>query len=84
MPLNIRSEAVNALAEMLAARKRVNKTEAVKLALENELRRLDDATPLRERLKSLQQRVLARPATGREADKAFFDDRRKDYKYVLK
>ena len=74
MPLNIRSEEVNQLAEKLAARKHVNKTEAVKLALENELRRLDDTLPLRERLRPLQERVLARPATGLEADKALYDD----------
>ena len=74
MPLNIRNEEVNQLAEKLAARKHVNKTEAVKLALENELHRLDEALPLRERLRPLQQRVLARPATGLLADKAFHDD----------
>ena len=74
MPLNIRSEDVNRLAEKLAVRRQVNKTEAVKVALENELRRLDEAIPLRERLRRLQDRVLARPATGQEADKAFYDD----------
>jgi antitoxin VapB len=73
MPLNIRSEDVNRLAEQLAARRHVNKTEAVKLALENELRRLDQAVPLRERLRPLQTRIQARPATGQEADKAFYD-----------
>ncbi len=73
MPLNIRSEEVNQLAEKLAARKGINKTEAVKLALENELRRIEEAQPLRERLRPLQDRVLARPATGLAADKAFFD-----------
>jgi antitoxin VapB len=74
MPLNIRSEEVNQLAEKLAARKKINKTEAVKLALENELRRIDEALPLRERLRPLQERILARPPTGLEADKAFYDD----------
>jgi antitoxin VapB len=73
MPLNIRNEKVNQLAKKLAARKHVNKTEAVKLALENELRRLDEEPPLSERLRPLQERVLARPATGLEADKAFYD-----------
>jgi len=73
VPLNIRSEEVNRLAERLAARKRVTKTHAVKLALENELRRLDEALPLKERLRPLQDRVLARPATGLDADKAFYD-----------
>jgi antitoxin VapB len=74
MPLNIRSEAVNQLAEMLAARMATSKTDAVARALRNELQRLDDAVPLRERLRPVQDRVLSRPATGREADKAFFDE----------
>jgi len=74
VPLNIRNETVNQLAKRLAARKHLTKTEAVRMALENELRRLDEARPLRERLRPLQKRVLARPATGLEADKAFFDE----------
>jgi len=73
MPLNIRSEAVNQLAERLATRTRVTKTEAVRMALEHELRRLDEAVPLRERLRPLQERILRRPTTGLEADKAFYD-----------
>jgi antitoxin VapB len=73
MPLNIRNEEVNALAGELAARKHISKTDAVKLALQNELRREDEALPLRERLRPLQQRVKALPATGLEADKPFFD-----------
>jgi antitoxin VapB len=74
VPLNIRSEAVNQLAEALASRTATNKTEAVARALRNELQRLDDATPLRVRLHPIQQRVLSRPATGLDADKAFYDD----------
>jgi antitoxin VapB len=73
MPLNIRNEEVNRLAEKLAVRMQMNKTAAVKLALERELRRLDQVLPLRERVRPLQDRVMARPATGREADKAFYD-----------
>jgi antitoxin VapB len=74
MPLNIRSEIVNQLADRLASRKGMSKTEAVKVALENELRRLEEAAPLRERLRPLQERVLHRPATGLNADKAFYDE----------
>ncbi len=74
MPLHIRSEVVNRLAERLAVRQQVTKTEAVRVALENELRRLDEAVPLRARLRPLQDRVSRRPATGLEADKAFFDE----------
>jgi len=74
MPLNIRNEQVNQLAERLAAQKRVNKTEAVRIALENELRRTNEAVPLWERLKPLRERVAAYPDSGLAADKAFFDD----------
>jgi len=74
MPLYIRNEAVNQLANKLAMRKNLNKTEAVRVALENELRRVAKAQPLRERLRPLQDRVLARPETGRQAEKAFYDD----------
>lgn len=74
MPLNIRSEAVNQLADTLAERLRVNKTDAVKRALENELRRLEQAEPLRERLRPLQDRVLARPVNGQAAGRAAAND----------
>lgn len=74
MPLNIRSDAVNDLAEALAARTGSNKTDAVARALRNELQRLDDAVPLRERLRPIQARVVSRPATGLDADKAFYDE----------
>jgi len=58
----------------LAARVHCSKTDAVKVALQNELRRLDEARPLRDRLRPLQKRVMARPATGLRADKTFYDD----------
>jgi antitoxin VapB len=74
MPLHIRNEVVNQLAERLAAGRQMSKTDAVRVALENELRRLGEAEPLRDRLRSLQQRVLNRPVTGQEADKAFYDE----------
>jgi antitoxin VapB len=72
--LNIRSDEVNRLAEALAGRLRLTKTEAVKLALENELHRLDHGVPLRDRVRSIQERIQKRPATGLPADKSFYDD----------
>ncbi len=74
MPLNIRSDEVNRLAEAVAARLRSNKTEAVRRALAHELERLDQAVPLRDRLRPIQDRIRARPATGLAADKAFYDE----------
>jgi antitoxin VapB len=73
MPLNIRNEEVNRLAEKLAATTHTNKTEAVKLALRNELERVKKAVPLRERIRPLQKKIASWPSTGLEADKAFYD-----------
>lgn len=73
MPLNIRDESVNQLADKLATKLRINKTEAVRHALTETLNQIERAKPLRERLAPLQERVLSRPATGLQADKAFFD-----------
>ncbi len=74
MPLNIRNECGNQLAKSLASRLRLTKTEAVRVALENELHRLDRSMPLRERLRPLQERIQKRPSTGLKADKEFFDE----------
>ena len=72
--LQIRSEYVSGLAAKLAALKQLTKTDAVKLALENELRRIEEEKPLIERLKPLQDRVASWPETGLQADKTFYDD----------
>ena len=85
MALNIRSKKVNELAGELAAKLHVTKTEAVRIALENELRRSEenkrptDDLPLWVKLKSLRDRVAAYPDTGLEADKAFFDELSGEY-----
>jgi antitoxin VapB len=79
MPLNIRSDEVNRLAARLAVRKHVSKTEAVKIALENELRRVEEQIPLWDRLKSLRDKVAAYPDTGLEADEAFYDELSGEY-----
>ena len=43
------------------------------MALENELRLTDPSVSLRERIKPLQERVMARPDTALAADKGFYD-----------
>lgn len=73
MPLNIRSEEVNRLADKLASVARVSKTEAVRIALVNELQRRELAIPLAERIKPIQDAYAALPKTGLTADKAFYD-----------
>jgi antitoxin VapB len=52
----------------------MNKTDAVRIAVENELRHLDEAVALRDRLRPLQDRILSRPATGLDAEKAFYNE----------
>lgn len=74
MPLNIRSDEVDKLAGKLARRKGVTKTEAVRAALQNELRRMDEAIPLWDRLAEVRRKIGAYPDTGLEAEKAFFDE----------
>lgn len=73
MPLNIRDEQVNQLATQVAARRRVSKTEAIRLALQRDLAALDRDTPMMERIREIQARVASWPDTGLEADKAFYD-----------
>lgn len=79
MPLNIRNEEVNRLAEKLATRRRLSKTEVVKQALQNELLREEQQIPLWERLQPLRDAIAARPDTGKKADKEFFDELSGDY-----
>lgn len=81
MAFTIPDDTVDQLADKLAALKQIDKTEAVRIALENELRLVvppaqpvHDPRPLRERIRHIQDRVASWPSTGLEADKAFFDE----------
>jgi antitoxin VapB len=74
MAFHIRDEETDTLVRTLAKQKGVGLTEAVKLAVQGELKREKEAIPLWERLQPIQDRVLAHPPTGLEADKAFFDE----------
>jgi antitoxin VapB len=72
--LQIRNPKVVELARKLAALRHSTKTEAVLRALENEVARIEGEKTLAERIKPIQDRIMSRPATGLEADKAFFDE----------
>jgi antitoxin VapB len=74
MALHIRDEETDRLVRALAERKRIPLTQAVKLAVGNELQREDEKLSLWERLKPLRDRINSRPDTGLEADKAFYDE----------
>lgn len=69
MALHIRNAKTEERVRRLAAMKKIGLTEAIDLAVENELNRV----PLAERLRPLQDRVAAYPKTGLKADKAFYD-----------
>jgi antitoxin VapB len=72
--LQIRDERVNRLAEKLACINRSTKTDAVRIALENELARIEEAQSLAERIQPILDRIAKRPRTGLEADRAFYDE----------
>ncbi len=74
MPLYIKDEQTNRLVDRLAAQRGVNKTEAVRLAVQAELERAQQAKPLRERMREWRAAHPMPPPTGLKADKAFFDD----------
>lgn len=69
MALHIRDPETDRLVRNLAEMKKLGLTETIKLAVENELKRL----PLRERIRPIQDRIAAYPKTGLTADKEFFD-----------
>ena len=74
MPLFIKDDETADLVATLARRMHVPKQAAVKFAVLDELRRLDEAIPLRDRLAALRSQHGMPPKTGLAADKAFFDE----------
>ncbi|WP_407518928.1 type II toxin-antitoxin system VapB family antitoxin [Methylobacterium oryzisoli] len=75
MPLTIRDEEVDRLAETLASDAGVSKAEAVRMALANEIQRREQSlSAFRARIKPMQDALAAAPRTGLKADKAFFDE----------
>lgn len=69
MALHIRDAETDELVRRLAKLKKVGLTEAVRVAVENEIRRI----PLSERVRILQDRMAAMGSSGLKADKAFYD-----------
>lgn len=69
MALHIRDPEVDRLVRDLAASRKIGLTEAVKMAVRNELTR----PPLAERIRPIQEEVRSWGRTGLRADKAFYD-----------
>lgn len=74
MPLYIKDDRTAELVAELARKRGVSKQDAVRLAVQSELQRMAEATPLRERIAAWRKAHPMPPATGRKADKAFFDE----------
>jgi antitoxin VapB len=74
MAFHIRNRETERLARELARSAKLGLTEAVHLAVANELRRRQQAVPLWERTATLRKRVRARIKDSGSADKAFRDD----------
>jgi antitoxin VapB len=70
MALHIRDEETERLVRTLASLKKAGLTEAIRLAVESELKRI----PLRDRIRPIQDRIAALANPGLSADKAFFDE----------
>lgn len=75
MPLYIRDDEVDALAnELQAVSGAATKTEAVKRALRNELKRKREEVPLIEKIRAIQERVKAMGPPDPDFDMKKFSD----------
>ena len=74
MPLYIKDDLTARLVTDLARKRGVSKQDAVRLAVTAELARIAEAIPLRDRIAAWRKEHPLPPATGQQADKAFFDD----------
>jgi antitoxin VapB len=74
MPLYIKDDVTAALVAQLAKLRGLTKQDAVRLAVQAELDRAQEAIPLRTRVQALQMSHPLPPPTGQTVDKGFFDD----------
>ena len=74
MAFHVRDPRADALVRQLAKKHGIGLTDAIKLAVAEQLRREEAAVPVQDRIALLRAQVLRRPPTGFEADKAFYDD----------
>ena len=75
MPFHVRDSKTDTLVRELARQRGCGLTDAVKLAVENELGRgASDQERKLQRMREITDRVARSPRTGLKADKAFFDE----------
>ena len=73
MAFHVRDPKTDSLVRELARKRGLGLTEAIKLAVANELQREDDEKPFMEMVRDFQEEVASWGRTGLKADKAFFD-----------
>jgi antitoxin VapB len=74
MPFYVRDPETDTLVRQLAKREGVGITEAVKLAVSNQLKNGGSKESLHERVRKITDEIAKYPRTGLKADKAFFDE----------
>jgi antitoxin VapB len=74
MAFHVRDKKTDALVRELARKRGLGLTEAIKLAVTNELDRQNDRESLWDRTRRLRQEVATSGKNGPKADKAFFDE----------
>ena len=72
MSFHVRDPKTDALVRELARKRGVGLTEAIRDAVDAELRRVESDTML-DKVHALQAEIAKRPRSGLKADKAFFD-----------
>lgn len=74
MGFSVRDGATDKAVRELSQRLGTGITDTIRTAVTNELRRLDEKIPLKERVRVIQERIKTYPSTGLDADKAFYDE----------
>jgi antitoxin VapB len=74
MAFHVRDPEADLLVRTLAKKRGVGITEAIKVAVREQIERDARATPMRDRIREIQEELARFPDTGLKADKAFFDE----------
>ena len=73
MSFHVRDPRTDALVRELARKRGVGLTEAIRQAVDAELKRAEAEPTMLDKIHALQREIAKRPNSGLKADKAFFD-----------
>ena len=74
IPFHVRDKHTDSLVRQLAAKQGVSLTQAINIAAQHELERLDALVPLPDRIAAIRRRILPRIVRATQTDKEFFDE----------